>query len=938
MFCSIIIIAAAVLGLALLVGVIAVLVSHSAMNEKEPNDSYREATELPLKKKCRGNLDPKGGKIDEDWYSFELKKNGVVTVSFEAPIQDSEDAYWRLSLREGYDPDEPTWEKEIKGFDESVESPKISLAAGKYLIRVVQGNKNSSDRYTISVNSEKNKGNWEIESNNEPKTATGIKPGKEYFGALQTKNDVDWYSFDLKGNGIVGVEIHTERQKGDDSNYWYFAFQPEDTEDNYIYSERIAGTAAETVSTPVPLKAGKYYFRIQSDNEYSSDVYSFKLSVKDHDDLHELEPNNEPEEATSIFTNREYTGSLSYRDPKYEEDWYRFPLNEDSLVMLDLSTDTLGESGEWYVSIRPAVNSDTVLYETWIRDNERSSSPRIALPKGEFLVLVKAGGNHTRAEYHLGLKTEIKPDSWELEYNDDADHANVIELGNDNTGTLSYKDDTDRYKFTIDRPGRVRLSFGASTSDSTRKWYIGIAPSSDPNKPYGDYSEVTGIENYTDEYNFAAGTYYFVVFNNRDTRSDAEYSFRIEYSASDLNAETENNDSPDSANAIEIGRTYSGDLRGGYNIEKDWFKFELPTDGAVSFELVTEKFESDDDWWYVSLRSGQDTRHEEKTYYLRGDSGGVKSAGIPLKGGRSYYILVCSNDKYSSPEKNNYTIRVDSVSLPDNWEREDNNSFDAADTLVLGREQIGALQTRDDEDYYVFELTEPGLVTLSFSAAKQENTDPYYWYFRFYNGDRRWITYKTYSINGSGSTYNHEFALPAGTYYICAWRADRFTEDEYRVKVTRRDFPGDWEHESNNSPAFANGIELGKEYFGQLFDENTGLEQDWFVFTLDHDADIQLSFRHELLDGSKYWRVSVYSGEDLDHPIWDGSVSGDFTNFTLDDALSLTAGTYYLRVQCDRSYTAATYSFVLTESAYTPDVTPDADMNCIIDGKHYGTI
>lgn len=932
-----ILILAAVLAMGLIAGVVAILVSKSAMNEKEPNNSYREATELPLKKNCRGNLDPKGGRTDEDWYSFELKKDGVVSINFEAPMQEQQEDYWKLTLMDGFDPDNPTWEKTVGGFDGSAVSPKISLKSGKYLIRIEQCLQ-TTDRYTIRVDFEKNRGNWEIENNNEPNFATEIKPGREYFGALHSKNDVDYYTFEMKENGFAKLELNTERQKGDEKNYWYYAFLPEDTYDNYIYSEWVKGTTANTVSADVSLLAGKYYIMITPSDGFSEDDYSFRLSVSAGDEKHELEPNNEAENATDIYTNREYTGFLSYKDSKYEQDWYKFVLNEDSLVTLDLSTDTLGESAEWYVSVRPAVNTGVVLYETWIRDNERSSSPRLALPEGAFCVLVKAGGNHSRAEYRLNLKTEVKPDEWELEYNDDADHAFVIEPGGEYFGTLSYKDDTDRYKFTVEQPGRIRLSFGASTSDSTRKWYVGIAPSSDPNKPYGDYAEVTGIENYVDEYNFAAGTYYFVVWNNRDTRSSEEYRFRIEYSASEFNSETEDNDSPNNANVIAIGETYSGDLRGGYNLEADWFKFELPNDAMVSFELNTDKIESDGEWWYVSLRSGQDTSRAEKTYRLRGDSGGVKSAGVPLRGGRSYYIIISSNDKYSSPSKNNYTIRVDSSSLPDNWEREDNDSFDSACTLVFGREQIGSLKTKDDEDYYIFELSEPGLVTLSFTAARQENTDPSYWYFRFYNQDRRRITYKTYRMNGSGETYNHEFALPAGTYYIEAWRADWFSEDEYRIKVTRRDFPDNWEREFNNSPSFATDIETGKEYFGQLFDENTDLEQDWFSFTLDHDATVQLSFTHDLLEGNWYWRLSLYSGSDLYHPIWDGSVSGDFTSFTLDDELILTAGTYYLRVQCDRSYTGAFYSFIISESAYTPEETPDADMNCIIDGKRYGTI
>lgn len=86
---------------------------------------------------------------------------------------------------------------------------RVRLPEGRYYILLEVDWKESSE-YNLTVNfTEESSDAYEQENNNSSKTANSKKHGVKYTGNLHSKNDVDWYKFNLPAKGTVKVELWT---------------------------------------------------------------------------------------------------------------------------------------------------------------------------------------------------------------------------------------------------------------------------------------------------------------------------------------------------------------------------------------------------------------------------------------------------------------------------------------------------------------------------------------------------------------------------------------------------------------------------------------------------------------------------------------------------------------------------------------------------------
>ena len=238
------------------------------------------------------------------------------------------------------------------------------------------------------------------------------------------------------------------------------------------------------------------------------------------------------------------------------------------------------------------------------------------------------------------------------------------------------------------------------------------------------------------------------------------------------------------------------------------------------------------------------------------------------------------------------------------FEQEFNDSARYAMRLDPNQSVNGNLSSYSDTDFYHFSLMQPGCLQMRFSFAPGGDYD-----FRLYalnaEGGLDQLQYYNIFFGGESQTalIQRELdrqRLPAGEYYIeiAAYNSSGFVNDDYVLSLA---FAGEaapaYETEFNDSGLTANPIALGSAVTGNL---NSYLDEDFFLFALDHAGSVALSFG--FAPGGDY-NVEVYAVNA------DGTLNRiEYFNFyaseesmlpqvtQTSDAMDLQAGTYFVRV------------------------------------------
>jgi hypothetical protein len=218
---------------------------------------------------------------------------------------------------------------------------------------------------------------------------------------------------------------------------------------------------------------------------------------------------------------------------------------------------------------------------------------------------------------------------YENEQNDSRETANIIELNKTYTGNLYNEDDEDYYKFVLDEPGKISINF-KHDKVSYSSWSIYLIDS--------DYKEWTyfkpgGSDVSKDSVNvrLPAGEYYIKIIPY--SWNDSDYRFIVNYEAEGADYEKENNPSIETANNIELNKTYTGNL---YNEDdEDYYKFVLDEPGKISINFKHDKVSYSS--WSIYLI---DSDYKEWTYFKPGGSDVSKdSVNVRLPAGE-YYIKI----------------------------------------------------------------------------------------------------------------------------------------------------------------------------------------------------------------------------------------------------------------------------------------------------------
>ncbi|PKF90078.1 hypothetical protein CW306_00650 [Bacillus sp. BA3] len=356
-------------------------------------------------------------------------------------------------------------------------------------------------------------------------------------------------------------------------------------------------------------------------------------------------------------------------------------------------------------------------------------------------------------------------------------------------------------------------------------------------------------------------------------------------------------DTLQAAKPINVNAVNHAILNGDGDYE-DYWKFTLTKPGQVTFNMNNYSGYS----WDFEILDGNGNEFTGGTTDDSNKAMGVTARKVGLPAG-TYYVHI--EDDWNSINETYYFA----VNFAENAnvEYEFNDSSSAANKIKLNTPYVGEIQNYNDEDYYRFTLPESGAVTLNMSQKSGNG-----WNASILTLEGEVLSELT-TEDSSNVTKPTErtVGLPKGDYLIHIednW-GSTYQPYAFTVKFAKSTT---YEKEFNNNAQQANSIGLGKNYYGNLQDNN---DTDYFTFYLSKPSSVSLEMGRK---PSVSWYMSLYNSN--------GDEVGSFN--TKDDQFakgieskrySLPAGRYYISVS-DYYSNTTNYKYQLAVKVQTPSI------------------
>ena len=358
--------------------------------------------------------------------------------------------------------------------------------------------------------------------------------------------------------------------------------------------------------------------------------------------------------AVQISVNTAYRDSLSYED---DVNYYKFTLPSSGYISVTFQHDYVYASGDiWDVRIMDEYRREYLGESYAGSGTDEPESGRCGLLAGTYYLQVKKDDAWSATNYTFKVNYTASA-VWETELNNTIQAVNHISTGTWFYGSLAKDGDEDYFGFSIPSDGYVTVSFNHDDVDSSAElWELGIVDDAG-----NEYTNLRYKGSVTDvitsgRCGIRAGQYCIKIKQAGDW-SNADYSFRVNYTASD-EWENELNDTATSAAAIETGKYYSGNLR-KYD-DADYFRFSIPSDGYVSFSFRHDTVNSAYNCWSAGI-----TDYAGNEYFTGAYAGNVSdeitSDQIRLNKG-TYYIKVGPSNNWT---KADYQVKAEFSTEPE---------------------------------------------------------------------------------------------------------------------------------------------------------------------------------------------------------------------------------------------------------------------------------
>ncbi len=446
-----------------------------------------------------------------------------------------------------------------------------------------------------------------------------------------------------------------------------------------------------------------------------------------------------------------------------------------------------------YEEYSPDGTGDTTAYReinsvTYTSVGTAVNSPVTGLLPGNYRVSVECYTGYTAEKFEFAVGF-VSSEQYETECNDTQSRYTYIPLNKTLTGSASsFRDgttDVDWYMFKITDEGYTAVYFthGEDTDTSSASsysiaWRIQVTDV-EGNEYYYTTSSMESASINSGVMGLPEGYYFITVYSH--VLSGVTYDLTVSFS-SDAYIEHELNETPETATPIDVNTQMIGSLTERYDTsDVDYYSFTMDNDGFIVLEFIHESLSDSNDGWNIQVisDSGQTLYSATSAW----DQGSLQSPYIGISAG-TYYIKIDSDNIY----RNSIVYRLILITTEDGtWETEPNNTPETADTITFGDTINGTmieLGIDYDKDYYEFELTQSGVITVTFSHIISDDSGKTGW--TVYLLDEDLNTVRTITSDWSDSQKSFIYKTEeTGKYYILVETGLYFNSNRYALSLSR---------------------------------------------------------------------------------------------------------------------------------------------------------
>ena len=503
--------------------------------ESESNDDINTADTMTSGKAVYGSM---YGVSDSDYYGFQTTKDGYIVINLQHSKVTGRQNKAIYAVTVCDTSDNSIYEMTSKAEDESTDSIKLGLSAGKYYIKVAGQNAYYGGNYVIKTTF-KACSTWEHESNDTYDTANTAVSGTTYSGDIRTYSDVDYFKTSLSANGYINVKLtHPVVSGQETTNMFVLSVIRKVDKDQYteVYTTKIRG-GDTSISTPnLGLPKGEYYIKIAGTGNTTGTLlsgtsypvnYDVCIKAKTASDR-EVESNDSAATANTVKNGKTYYGSTSSSSDK---DYYKIKMSKAGYLQIKFGHKNSQSTASCYnVVLYNKDNSE--IYKFTNTGTETSyTSCKLGLDAGEYYVCVSQASTLYTGDYTICL-TQKAASGWETENNGDWASADNIQVGKAVKGVITgYSSDEDYYRFTLTKAQYINFSLAhEKINDAGRSWYVTLY-NANTKRGYQDYDHIYSYagSTYTESsaVKLSRGTYYLKVQAFAKNAVDKEYTLCV---------------------------------------------------------------------------------------------------------------------------------------------------------------------------------------------------------------------------------------------------------------------------------------------------------------------------------------------------------------------------------------------------------------------------
>ena len=399
--------------------------------------------------------------------------------------------------------------------------------------------------------------------------------------------------------------------------------------------------------------------------------------------------------------------------------------------------------------LRGSLTGETVFAYDLQPSPSKQQSKDMFVSAGVYYVMVEAKTADAE-EYHLRISLN-EEESVELENNDTAASATVVQLDTPYSGSLSSANDVDFFLFTLTEANAVNVTLRTpGTGGKTAVYAYAVYSAADGAKLTSVAVPGNAQLSETGNLYLSPGSYYIQVAKGSSYTND-EYTLTVNTYRNGV-MESEPNDTQETSTNV----TVNTDIHGSFSREGDvdFFTFTLDNDSVVQPRFTFTPTDSSSKTYVLTVLDN--SRHELLKVNIGGKESTKSIAPLALPAGS--YVAKLENPRFV---RQDYTLQLACVAV-DAAEREPNNSAGLATDLPVGKSLVGVLSSDSDNDYYRLSFVQDTPVTFRFSFPQSTSTSAAFVLSIEQNGKSQWST----NIRGDSGGLEQQLFFPAGEYYI----------------------------------------------------------------------------------------------------------------------------------------------------------------------------